>query len=124
VNAELLKNVFANRFQEFCKISLAMFTVPCNVYVCKAEGDTQMSLLDLKCHSLVKETFSDVVVQNFYICTPDFQKLFNLLAKYGRYLVAHICVNGSLTKRNKNSERSRLTDRLELLVMNVGTARN
>jgi hypothetical protein len=37
---------------------------------------------------LVKETLSNVIVPNFYFC-----KLFNVLAEYGRYLVAHILAN-------------------------------
>jgi len=74
-----------------------MFTATYNFDVNKGGEDIQTEPRELQCDSFPKKC-SDVRLQgifNVFLLT-DFQKIFRLLAKYVRCLVAHLCINNCL----------------------------
>jgi hypothetical protein len=105
----MMRTKSENLFKDFkfFEMKFVIFKAPHSFDGDKADELIQMYLLQMQRDSPRKENVVTLRCQIFILIylDIDFQKLFNLHAKYVGYLVAHICMTNYFQTRNERKAK-------------------
>ncbi|GFT13234.1 general transcription factor II-I repeat domain-containing protein 2A [Trichonephila clavipes] len=105
-----------------------LFTSPLSIDIELVDDNLQMELIEIQCDSLLKQTFMEVGIPDFYayLSIDRFPKILSFVTRImAMFETTYSCEQlFSLMKNNKNSKRSRLTDKHLSSILKIASAQH